>query len=187
MTVQTFTPVAVIKVDDRQDSDVRLHALALELVQYGVNAAGCAQRRFIHEKSGVEMLALHDIRSRQSIQISQFLGNGAEGCKLDPQALAEYAGILLTQLQEGADLLMINRFGKAEAEGGGLRAVISSAIERGIPALIPVREKYRDALLAFADGLAVEVEPTLRSLSTWRNGPACDPQMACRRSSPPQN
>lgn len=168
MIAQAYAMVGILNADGKEYFDDWMEEFSDLLLRQGINAAGCTQRRLTQESSNVEVFALNDIRMRGTIQISQFLGKGAKGCKLDQRALAEYAGTLVGQLHDGADCLILNRFGKAESEGGGMRAVIAFAIERGIPVLIPVREKYRGALQAFAGDLAMEVEPTPLALSVWR-------------------
>ena len=52
---------------------------------------------------------------------------------------------------------MLNRFGKAEAEGGGLRSGFARAIDAGIPVLTAVRPPYREAWAQFHGGLAVDL------------------------------
>ncbi len=39
-------------------------------------------------------------------------------------------------LQDGADIVILNKFGKQEAEGRGLRGPIAKAVELGIPVLV---------------------------------------------------
>jgi nucleoside-triphosphatase THEP1 len=63
------------------------------------------------------------------------------GCRLDAGRLAELAKRLAAAMQNGADLVIINRFGPAEAEGGGLNDLIAQALDADIPVLIAVPER----------------------------------------------
>ena len=58
--------------------------------------------------------------TEQSIGISQNLGEMATGCSLDTARLAEAAGIVKDAMHDECDLMVLSRFGKSEAIGGGL-------------------------------------------------------------------
>ena len=72
-------------------------------------------------------------------------------------ALTEAAALVERTIREAApDLVILNKFGKAEAEeGGGLRDAIVAAIEADVPVLIGVAEEYRGALSQFAGDLCL--------------------------------
>jgi hypothetical protein len=50
----------------------------------------------------------------------------------------------------GAEVLIVNKFGKREAEGKGLVPVIAEALERGLPVVIGVNGLNLAAFLVFA-------------------------------------
>lgn len=104
--------------------------------------------------SQIALTALHDGSRRI---ITQNLGRESQGCSLDPAALAEVAGLLEAQLAEAPDLLVLNRFGKIEAEGGGMRAVLERALEAEIPILLAVNRKHLAAWHAYCGALAEEL------------------------------
>ena len=52
---------------------------------------------------------------------------------------------------------MLNRFGKIEAEGGGMRAVLERALESGIPILLAVNRKHLPVWRAYCGDLAEEL------------------------------
>lgn len=99
------------------------------------------------------------------IRISQSLGSGASGCRLDPGALETAAGRVMARLHAGADLLILPKFGKQEALGRGFRQAIAQALEAGIPVLLHVGEAQRADFLAFAGDLAEWVDP--ENLAGW--------------------
>jgi len=59
---------------------------------------------------------------------------------LTADKLASIAKIIEAAIHEGADLVVINRFGKLEARGKGLIELIQKAAEADIPVLIAVPE-----------------------------------------------
>ena len=52
-------------------------------------------------------------------------------------------------MREGADILILNKFGKQEAEGRGLRNPIVVAVELGIPVLVGLNSGRRESWNAF--------------------------------------
>ena len=84
-------------------------------------------------------------------------GAGARGCRLDEAALAEATARIEGSLEHAPQLLILNKFGKVECEGGGLRDLIASAIDRGIPVIIGVPERNLDAWRSFAGEFAIEL------------------------------
>jgi hypothetical protein len=74
-------------------------------------------------------------------------------CHLDPSGLETAGGALLGQIA-ASDLLVLSKFGKLEAMGGGLVAAFEAAIGAGIPVLTSVSEKHREAWERFAPGAA---------------------------------
>ena len=62
---------------------------------------------------------------------------------------------------------MLNRFGKAEAEGHGLRSVFARAIDAGIPVLTAVRAPYGEAWAQFHGGLAVDLSTDIECTLDW--------------------
>lgn len=92
------------------------------------------------------------------VEISQDLGPGAKGCRLDPGALEAAAQLVLDSLP-GADLVIVNKFGKQELSGRGMVSVIAAAMEQGLPVLTSVAPDQRAEFLEFAGDLAVKLSP----------------------------
>lgn len=106
----------------------------------------------------------------ETIRISEFRGENARGCRLDPEALELAVRQTLDQLDR-ADLLVINKFGKHEAEGRGFREAIGEAIARGIPVIVGTNALNLDAFITFTDGAAVALPADLDSLLAWADIP----------------
>ncbi len=101
-------------------------------------------------------MILVDLATRKRFGISQDLGSQAEGCRLDAHGIAEFVALFDRASHQDVELLILNRFGKAEAEGGGLRPVFARAMEAGIPVLTAVRTPYTEAWSQFHGHLATD-------------------------------
>lgn len=102
-----------------------------------------------------------------SFRISQSLGAGSRGCRLDAAALETAVGHVMARLDAMADLLVVNKFGKQEAAGQGMRAPIAAALDLGVPVLLGLNTRNHAAFDAFACGLAEQIAPDLASLEAW--------------------
>ncbi len=99
----------------------------------------------------------------------------ANGRRLDAGRLDGVAKRVGGAIAAGADLVIISRFGRTEAEGGGLAGLIRSAINADVPVLIAVPEHRFAALLKFCDGMNVRLACRREALDRWRRsvaGPA---------------
>ena len=91
----------------------------------------------------------------------------SRGCRLDERGLAEAAPGILDSICAGVDLIVINRFGRAESNGGGLIPSITASLEANIPVLTVVPAPYLEAWRCFHDGLAVDLSPTIEDVLSW--------------------
>ena len=101
------------------------------------------------------------------LRISQDLGPSSKGCRLDPDALETAVGRVTANLASGADVLIVNKFGKHEAEGRGFRSAIADAISQDMPVLVGINALNFDAFQDFAGPDAVRLEPIKHDILTW--------------------
>jgi len=87
-------------------------------------------------------MSLIDLTSQSRFRISQDLGSQAQGCRLDARGLMEIGALLHQTLDGNVELLVLNRFGKAESGDGGLRSDFARAIESGSPAVTAADFNY---------------------------------------------
>lgn len=118
-------------------------------------------------------MAVVDLASQSRFRISQQLGPQAQGCRLDSRGLADMAALLERTPTRDIELLILNKFGRAEAEGGGLRSAIGRAIEAGIPVVTAVRAPYTEAWSNFHGRLAVDLAPDLDAVLAWCRDSVC--------------
>ena len=153
----------------RGDTDLLLAGLADALAAQDVRAVGTVQ---INTECGGDGPCDMDVRVLPDgpvLRISQTLGTGARGCRLDPGALETAIGHCEARL-DGAGLLIVNKFGKQEASGRGFRGLIGEALARDIPVLVGLNRLNQDAFHDFTGNAAVEIAPTAEALLTWVEG-----------------
>jgi hypothetical protein len=142
---------------DAMFAQVRAALEARGLKVGGVMQAPCAETVY----------ALH-IDSGRTLDLMQKLGSCATGCRLDGGALAEAAGLLAQSLAKRPDLLLVSRFGRAEAEGGGFLAEIGEAAASGQPTLVGVARKREADWRAFAQDFAEILPCDAAAALAWR-------------------
>jgi Protein of unknown function (DUF2478) len=165
MTITGTVQLAAIVYDVGFRIDDLLTRIADRLRADRINLAGVLQE---NAGDGVcSAMTLVDLASRGRFGISQDLGSQAEGCRLDARGLAEIGALLDRPLGRDVELLMLNRFGNAEAEGGGLRSAFVRAMEAGVPVLTAVRPPYIEAWSKFHGRLAVDLPTDLDAVLAW--------------------
>ncbi|WP_434289181.1 DUF2478 domain-containing protein [Celeribacter sp. SCSIO 80788] len=112
-------------------------------------------------------MELRLLPSGERVTISQSLGALASGCRLDPDGLERAVHHAETALEGGAELVLINKFGKQEIEGRGFRDLIAAALAEGIPVLLGVNRKNFGAFQAYAGDFAEPVAAELSAMRDW--------------------
>jgi Protein of unknown function (DUF2478) len=151
----------------RGDTDLILQALAHDLGASGLQCCGIVQINSERADTGPCDMDVRVLPDGPVLRISQELGPSARGCRLDPTALETAVGLVAARLSSGADLLIINKFGKHEAEGRGFRDVIAQAVAMNVPVLVGLNSLNREAFEAFAGGLAVQLPSERAALRAW--------------------
>lgn len=159
------TLMAAIVYPPSFDIDGLLLSIAKRLAAAGWQVGGVVQSRTAMD--GCAGMLLEDIRTGARRSIAQDLGRLSTSCKLDTAAMAEIAGNLERQVDAGLDLLIVNRFGKLEFDGGGLRSVVARAAIAGLPVLTAVRDINDAAWVAFHGGLGRALPPDEDAVCAW--------------------
>ncbi len=155
----TMTPakpiVALLYSEGRQVDPI------MEMIARYLTEAGCALAGFLQRerprigRSRCDMV-LEELASGEAIAISQDRGPNARGCRLDMGEMLRAMRIASEALAQRPDLVIINKFGKTEGEGGGFRPLIAEAMEAGVPILVAVPWRNIDGWRSFAGEFAVE-------------------------------
>ncbi len=140
---------------ERGQMDILLATTAARLQAEGCALAGVVQVNEEFDPARPCHMDLHVLNGTGVIRISQNLGSLSKGCRLDPSALEQAVGLVAQALEAGPELLIINKFGRQEAEGRGFRPVIGQALASGIPVLIAVGHGHQAAFGTFAEGMGV--------------------------------
>ena len=163
-TEPTAAFLAAIPFEPREDVDTLLGEAAAALSGYRI--AGVVQIGG-GEGCDVKAMALKSLRDGWEIRILEERGTEARGCRLSPHAITEVAGRLEAELTAGADILLVNRFGRSESEGYGLRRIFERAVIDGVPVLTAVRSDYREAWEAFHGGLGITLPRNVEAVVSW--------------------
>jgi nucleoside-triphosphatase THEP1 len=143
-----------------------LASFAAELQARGFRVGGLVQhtsRDGFGRKTGMELVALD---SGEAVQIAQKLGPGA-GCTVDTQGVAAATAVLRRAIKDRVDLVVVNKFGPLETEGGGLADEAMSAMAEGVPLLIAVGADRLPRWLEFCGGLCDVLTPDPAALWRW--------------------
>ena len=92
---------------------------------------------------------MKNLSTAEIFSMSQDLGSGSDACRLDDAALDTIAEKVKASLRQGVDILILNKFGKQEAEGRGLRGPIVEAVDLGIPVLVGLNSSREESWNAF--------------------------------------
>lgn len=165
--------IAYTMAPGRGDVDQLLQKVAQSLIDTGFRPAGTAQVNTQRPDAGPCDMDVIVLPGGPTIRISQDLGAAARGCRLDPDALETAVGLVQARLPE-SDCLIVNKFGKHEAEGRGFRSVIAEALEQDLPVLVGLNHLNVAAFEEFTGGAAVRLAPEHSMLRDWvvRNLPA---------------
>lgn len=151
----------------RGDTDLVLAELAANLAARGLRCCGTVQINTERADAGPCDMDVRVLPDGPVLRISQDLGRHARGCRLDPTVLETAVGLVATRLLSGADLLVINKFGKHEAEGRGFRDVIAEAVAMDVPVLVGLNALNQDSFETFSGGMATRLPSDPEALTKW--------------------
>jgi hypothetical protein len=158
--------VAAVVYGSEDDPDRVLIDFADELRRSGLRPVGVVQTsrtcQSVSPMFGVVMLPGGEV-----VSLVPDLQDCDGGCRLDGERLAELVKRLASAITDGADLVIINRFGRSEAEGGGLIDLIAQALDADIPVLIAVPERRFADWIRFSHGMNVRLACCRESLDRW--------------------
>ncbi|WP_158259900.1 DUF2478 domain-containing protein [Phyllobacterium phragmitis] len=156
MTHPDFPITAIVYSNGSEFETFLLEATAT-MAGEGMRLAGLVQHS--RSKPGRTRCDMHlrDLSTGKLYGISEDRGPHARGCVLDTDRLLHACAAAELALSSQTDLLVLCKFGKTEAEGGGFRSLIVKALELPVPVLIGVPMINLAPFRAFADMLAREI------------------------------
>src|SRR5215472_6764105 len=145
--------VAALVYEADQDPDAILRGFATDLNARGLRAVGMVQAGQCADSSLSAVL----VHSGEKLLLSQDFDPNARGCRLDLGRLEEAGKRVADALEAGADLVIINRFGKRERDGKGLAYVIERAVDAGVPVVIAVASNSFADWTKFTGGVGLKL------------------------------
>jgi nucleoside-triphosphatase THEP1 len=155
--------LAALVYDTGQDPDAVLRDFADGLKARGHRVVGMVQAGQCADSSLSAVL----VHNGETLLLAQDFDPAASGCRLDLGRLNNAGARVAAALAEGADLLIVNRFGKRERDGKGLSHLIQRALDADIPVVIAVsRQSFAD-WIKFAGGMSVKLACDRLALDEW--------------------
>ena len=149
------------------DLDTFLADVCGRLSAKGLRLGGLVQVASGLRGSRAASITAVDLRSGRRFNIWEGPGARASDCRLDEHSLVDTVPMIMSAIEERVDLVVVNRFGRAETRGGGLLTCISAAVSVGIPVLTAVREPYVAAWQQYHCDLATSLDPDFDAVTTW--------------------
>jgi len=99
--------------------------------------------------------------------ISQDLGPGSKACNLDSSGLAAACAAVERAIADGADLVVLNKFGKQEVAHSGLCDAFRAASLAGLPVVTAVSPSLGEDWAIFAGPFSVFLPAGIEALEAW--------------------
>lgn len=159
--------VGAVIYPPEQPPEALLADFAAALAARGFAIGGLTQTTAAKDDGCICRMDVTELDTGRTLSLSQVLGSGSASCSLDPQALAEASGALRRAVDNGVDLLFVNKFSKAERSGRGLAAEMLEAMAAGVPLLTAVPGVFIDDWTRFTGGRGQVLMPDMRALWRW--------------------
>lgn len=168
MNAAADTPIAALLYGARGEGDRALGRIARSLAEAGATVAGLIQVAGPAPSGCAPDMVLQSPDGAERFVISERRGASSRGCRLDSSALEAAAGRLAGMIEAGADIVVLSKFGRREAEGRGFRQALEAAMLAGLPVLTGVSAEYRAAFEAFAGDLGRVLDDEAAALAWAR-------------------
>jgi nucleoside-triphosphatase THEP1 len=162
-------PIAALVYADGVYPDHAIGRAIAPLRERGIPLAGAIQRDPTDRPGRHPCdLLLENLATGEVTAIAEERGKEARGCRLDVGVLTEISEAVTNSLYDDEPkLLIVNKFGKIEVDGGGMREAIADAVHLGIPVLVGVPMRNLDRWRAFAGVYSVELPADAAAISDW--------------------
>ena len=159
--------IGVVVYGDGLFADALIAQCAADLGASGYRLGGVVQSNPHRPGRRRCDMYLKDLLGGDEIQISLDRSNEARGCRLNPDAFARIDAWIERAVLERVDLLIINKFGREEAHGRGLRPVIAEALIAEIPLVIGVSTRNFGDFLTFVGDSTTRLKPDIEAITGW--------------------
>lgn len=161
--------IGIVSAEGRGETDRLIAETALALEARGRQMSGIIKVLDEVQPEGSHHcdMSVRVLPGSETIKITQTLGDGSQGCRLNPTAIVEAVAAVENTDTQATELFVLNKFGPEEAEGRGFRGAIASALELGIPVLVGVTPGTRDAFEDFTAGIADVLDSDNEAVLNW--------------------
>ncbi|WP_257169889.1 DUF2478 domain-containing protein [Bradyrhizobium sp. SRS-191] len=143
---------------------------AMRLADAGLRVSGVIESSADNAKPCKAMM-LRSLDDNRLFSISQDLGPGSLACNLDPEGLVLACAAVQQSIARGTDVVILSKFGKQEAAGGGLADAFGSAISAGLPVITAVSpammSEWQNYTGSLAECVAADVARHADWLTDW--------------------
>lgn len=173
MTALAPQHLAAISYDRGFDIDSLLVTACEKLARRGVRLGGLLQISTGGKGGCASTVHVVDLRTNTAFDIWEERGTCARGCRLDEGGLAAASHAIDQAIADRVELVIINRFGRAESLGRGLLNSFSLAVCAGLPVLTAVRPPYDVAWASFHGGFGCELRADVAAVLAWSESAVC--------------
>ena len=159
-------PIAYVTLPGRGATDALITEAVARLRATGLRLSGTVQTDVPRADRSLCDMELSVLPDGPVFRINQDRGEAARGCRLDSGALEE-AVVAVADRMAGATVLVVNKFGKLEAQGRGYVPLIAEGLARDMTVLVGVNGLNLPDLLAFCDGMATALPPDPAVIAAW--------------------
>lgn len=178
----TEPAICLVTYDRARKPDPDIAEVVRRLTAAGLRIGGLLQ---VTEEGSAEHCAtlfLQDLGSDRWLKIFG-CREEARGCRSAAYGLAKAVGWVGAAVDASPDILFVNRFGRQETEGRGLREKIAAAMNAGIPLVVPVNEALLPAWRAFASEASACMPADADRLEAWCRAQVPSPPHSGRQES----
>ncbi len=156
--------LAALVYEQGQEPDEILRTFAADLNSSGYRAVGLVQLGHHRLDAGLSVTLIHN---GEELQLLRDLSACPAGSRLDAGRLQDAGRRIAGAIEQGADMVIVNRFGRQELEGKGLCSLIEQAASADIPVVIAVPAHRFGDWIKFADGMSVKLGCNRNALDKW--------------------
>jgi hypothetical protein len=148
-----------------QNPDEILLEFAADLSAQSYHAIGLVQLG--HYCVDAPNLSAKLVHTGEELQLFQNLATTSVGHRLDINRLLNAGAQVADEIDHGADIVIVNRFGRQECGGKGLSYLVERALNADIPVVIAVPNHRFADWIRFAQGMSVKLRCEREALDAW--------------------
>ena len=146
-----------------------LQRFADELTTQGWRVGGIVQEIIKNEDGTSGGLDAVELDTGHRIPINRPTKSSLDSktCSLDTQALAETSSSIERAIEQGMDLILVEKYGEQEQQGHGLASDILHAVSEGVPTLVAVPDGVREKWGEFTGDMGDEIPYSIDAFRSW--------------------